>query len=80
METVIKKWGNSAAVRIPAKVFDAAKLALDQTVDVIVENGCVVLKPVISHHYDLDALLNGITPENQQAEIDSGSPVGHETW
>jgi antitoxin MazE len=80
METVIKKWGNSAAVRIPSKVFDAAKFTLDQTVDVTAENGCVVLKPVVSHHYDLDALLDGITPENQQDEIDSGSPVGREAW
>jgi antitoxin MazE len=80
METVIKKWGNSAAVRIPSKVFEAAKLSLDQAVDVIVENGCVVLKPIVNHHYDLDALLEGITPENRQDEIDSGSPVGREVW
>ena len=33
MEGVVKKWGNSAAVRIPASVLDAARLELDQSVD-----------------------------------------------
>ena len=32
MEGVVKKWGNSAAVRIPASVLDAAHLELDQSV------------------------------------------------
>ena len=34
MQAVIKKWGNSAAVRIPAAVMQAIRLQLDQTVDV----------------------------------------------
>jgi antitoxin MazE len=34
MKTVVKKWGNSASVRIPAAVMQAAHLELDETVDV----------------------------------------------
>ncbi len=80
MEVVLKKWGNSAAVRIPASVFEAAKLALDQTVDVRVENGRVVLEPVAKQDYDLTALLAGITTENTHTAVDFGKPVGREVW
>lgn len=80
MEVIIKKWGNSAAVRIPAAVFDAAKLSLDQTVDVRVENGYVVLEPVAKQEYDIDKLLAGITPENAHSPVDFGKPVGREAW
>ena len=34
MHGVVKKWGNSAAVRIPASVLEAAQVRLDQRVDV----------------------------------------------
>ena len=78
MERVIKKWGNSAAVRIPSAVFEAAKLSLDQTVDVIAENGCVVLKPIIRQNYDLDPLLEEVTPDNSHPETDFCAPVGCE--
>jgi antitoxin MazE len=80
MDVVLKKWGNSAAVRIPAAVFEAAKLALDQTVDVRVENGRVVLEPVAKQDYDLSTLIAGITPENTHASVDFGKPVGRELW
>ena len=33
MKVIVKKWGNRAAVRIPAPVLAAAALSLDQAVD-----------------------------------------------
>ena len=39
MRTVVKKWGNSASVRIPAAVMQAAHLDLDEAVDVCEESG-----------------------------------------
>ena len=80
MEVMIKKWGNSAAVRIPATVFEEARLKLDQAVDVRVENGRVVLEPVANAEYDIGKLLAGITPENIHAQVDFGGPEGRETW
>ena len=32
MRVIVKKWGNSASVRIPAAIMDAASLKLDETV------------------------------------------------
>ena len=34
MKVIVKKWGNSAAVRIPAAVMAAAHVELDQSVEV----------------------------------------------
>ncbi|MBK8750890.1 MAG: AbrB/MazE/SpoVT family DNA-binding domain-containing protein [Candidatus Competibacteraceae bacterium] len=74
---VIKKWGNSLAVRIPAVVMEAAKLTVDQTVNVRAQNGHVIIEPA-GPEFTLDALLAGITPENQHGEVDIGAPVGRE--
>jgi len=46
MKAVVKKWGNSASVRIPATVLQAAKLRLDDSVDVREESGRIVIEPV----------------------------------
>lgn len=78
MRAVVKKWGNSASVRIPASVMAAAGLRLDQAVEVREDNGRVVIEPVEREDYDLAQLLNAITPENTHGEIDFGMPVGRE--
>lgn len=53
---------------------------MDQTVDVRVENGRVVLEPVVKQDYDLARLLAGITLENSHSSVDFGKPVGGEVW
>jgi antitoxin MazE len=80
MKAVVKKWGNSASVRIPASVMQAAKLRLDQPVDVREEAGRVVIEAIKPPVYDLDALLDGITPENLHEPVESGPPIGKEAW
>lgn len=80
METVLKKWGNSAAVRIPAAVLDAAHLRLDQSVDVREEQGRIVIEPVRSTAFSVAELVAGITPDNRHASIDTGPAVGGEVW
>ena len=78
MRAVVKKWGNSASVRIPASVMAAAGLRLDQAVEVREDNGRIVIEPVARDEYDLADLLAGITPENIHDEVDFGGPVGNE--
>lgn len=80
MKVVVKKWGNSASVRIPAAVMRAAHLELDEPVDVREESGRVVIEPVQHKEYNLDDLLRGITRENLHKEVDFGGPVGNEAW
>lgn len=78
MKTVLKKWGNSALVRIPASVIQAAHLELDETVDVREESGRVVIEPVQRKEYDLAELLKRITRENLHDAVDFGGAVGKE--
>lgn len=78
MRVIVKKWGNSASVRIPAGVMEAAHLSLDAPVDVREEGGRIVIEPIRSTEYDLAQLLAGITPENLHTEISFGVPVGKE--
>ncbi|MDO8311847.1 MAG: AbrB/MazE/SpoVT family DNA-binding domain-containing protein [Sideroxyarcus sp.] len=80
MEVIVKKWGNSAAVRIPAAIMAAAHVALDQPVEVREEQGRIVIEPVRRKVYKLDELLGGITGKNLHKPIDTGAPVGKEVW
>lgn len=80
MKVLVKKWGNSAAVRIPASVMEAAHLNLDQPVDVKEENGRIVIEPELRGNYSLKALLDGITSANLHRSVDTGPAVGREVW
>ncbi len=80
MEVTVKKWGNSAAVRIPASVMAAAHVELDQSVQVREEQGRIIIEPVRRKAYKLDDLLDNITKKNQHQLIDTGAPLGKEIW
>jgi antitoxin MazE len=80
MTAHIKKWGNSSAVRIPADVMIAADLTVDDPVSIRVENGMVIIEAAKLPHFDLDAAIAAITPENSHDEVDWGPPVGNEAW
>jgi antitoxin MazE len=78
MRVTVKKWGNSASVRIPSTIMEAAKVRLDQQVDMREERGRIIIEPVRAPAFDLASLVAGITDENRHAEIDSGGAVGNE--
>ncbi len=80
MQGVVKKWGNSAAVRIPAAVLEAAHLGVDEKVDVREEGGRIIIEPLRQVRYDIDLLIAGITDENRHEPVDSGPPAGREVW
>ena len=80
MKGVVKKWGNSAAVRIPAAILRAIHLDVDAAVDVREEDGLIVIEPIREKIYDLDELLEGITAKNVHKAVDSGGPMGKEAW
>lgn len=78
MQAIVKKWGNSAAVRLPASILEEAGLKLDQPVNIRHEPGRVIIEPVNRH--DINQLVAGITPENRHDLMDFGAPVGREAW
>lgn len=80
MQSSVRKWGNSASVRIPASILSATKLNVDDAVEIRAERGRIVIEPIRKPKYDLNDLVAGITDANLHGEIDFGPPVGNEVW
>lgn len=80
MRVQVKKWGNSASVRIPASVMAAASLRIDQTVDVQAKGGRIVIDPVLPVMFDINELIDAISLATLPDVIDFGDAVGDEIW
>lgn len=78
METVIRKWGNSPAVRLPSAVMKSAAFDVEQPVIITATKGRIVIEPVTQVEYSLDELLAGVTPDNAHGEVDVGRRRGKE--
>jgi len=84
MQTEIKKWGNSAVVRIPKPLLQACNLAVESPVEMYIEDGCIVVVPITTQEYTLEQLLAECKPlqmKLSQEDKDwlNDSPVGKET-
>jgi len=79
MVTRIQKWGNSLALRIPQPFAIQAKVAAGTAVDIAVEKGQLVVRPV-RQRYRLRELLKAVDARNLHAEVQTGRPVGREIW
>ena len=78
MEAVIRKWGNSPALRLPSAVLKEAGYTLEQKVELVVSRGRIVIQPSDKMAYHLDDLLAGITDANAHGEFSFGKPLGEE--
>ncbi len=79
MKATVQKWGNSLAVRIPKNITKDTSVTEGSNIDIMVENGNIILSP-IKKEYSLKELLNNITIENIHAEISTGEITGGEIW
>ena len=79
MRSKILKWGNSAAVRLPVAALEAARLSLDQPIEIVAEEKGLYIRAA-TQTPTLDDLLAGVTPENlnvdEEWQIDE--PAGRE--
>jgi antitoxin MazE len=80
VRAVVRKWGNSGAVRIPSALLRAANLQLDQPVELHEESGRILIEPSSRKEYRLAELLQGITRANRHKEAEFGRRVGAEAW
>ena len=78
MEAVIRKWGNSPALRLPNAVLREAGYQLEQKVELIVTHGRIIIQPTEKVEYNLDTLISCINSANAHNEFSFGSPVGNE--
>ncbi|TMH36389.1 MAG: AbrB/MazE/SpoVT family DNA-binding domain-containing protein [Betaproteobacteria bacterium] len=77
---MVKKWGNSAAIRIPAAVLADANLRVDQPVEIREERGRIVIEPLRRKTFEIRELVKGIRRDNLHEPVDTGAPVGREVW
>ena len=68
MKTRVQKWGNSLAVRIPKSFADEMGVGNNAPVEMMLEEGALVIKPDRSRRWDLDPLRADVTDENIHAE------------
>jgi len=83
MKTEFLQWGNSLAVRVPSAFAKELGARKGQPAEMTVEQGALVIKvarPRKRRRYELEKLIDQITPENRHPEIDWGRPVGNEAW
>ena len=80
MRAVVKKWGNSASVRIPKNILRAVQMELDDVVELREDSGRIVIEPAQRIEFELAELLKGITRQNLHKEIDFGGPLSKEVW
>ncbi|ANE58077.1 MULTISPECIES: AbrB/MazE/SpoVT family DNA-binding domain-containing protein [Methylomonas] len=79
MHTEIKKWGNSAVVRLPAAMLAQLKLEIGSPVELTADDGGFRIVPSTAKPvFKLDELLAGMTSDNRHDCIDWGPDVGRE--
>ncbi|OGQ95817.1 MAG: PbsX family transcriptional regulator [Deltaproteobacteria bacterium RIFOXYD12_FULL_57_12] len=76
----IKQWGNSLGVRLPAAVAREAHLHVDQRVRVSVEEGRVIIKPIIDVLLTLEQRLARFDPTRHGGEVMASKTIGAERW
>ncbi len=79
MKTRVRKWGNSLAVRIPKSFASEAGLRANAPVELFLDEGNLVMRPLKAQPPSLDELLRGVTDDNKPTEWDTGT-VGRELW
>jgi antitoxin MazE len=77
MQTHIQKWGNSMGVRIPMQLAKELHLHPGSRVTLEIENGKLVLQVP---QYDLDSMLEAITPTNRHHLMLDDDQTGSEEW
>ena len=87
MQTTIVKWGNSQGIRLPKVLLESVNLTNNDTVDVIAENGNIIIKkskkvrvrtPLAERLKDWDGKPYEFTDEDREW-LDM-KPVGEEAW
>jgi antitoxin MazE len=75
---VIRKWGNSLAIRIPAELADKLEITSGTAVEITARNGSIIITPRKRPKYTLRQLLKGCKPGRFHGEQDWGPDVGGE--
>jgi antitoxin MazE len=78
MAVMIKKWGNSLAIRIPKALARDAHLESGSVVSLSVCGGAIIVEPANNRKYELGDLLKVVSRKNIHRSVRTGSAVGSE--
>ena len=76
----IQKWGNRLALRIPKAFTREINIEDGSKVNLVLEDGKLMIIPMELKHYKLSELLLQIHENNLHGEVDTKGPVGKESW
>jgi antitoxin MazE len=79
LRVAVRKWGNSLALRIPRALANEVGVGQGTEVEVAVEDGQLVARPVVRIP-TMDELLAGFTEENTGSYEDVPGAIGKEAW
>ncbi|HEX5735882.1 MAG TPA: AbrB/MazE/SpoVT family DNA-binding domain-containing protein [Blastocatellia bacterium] len=80
MVAKVQRWGNSQGLRLPKHVLESADIAVGDDVEVIPQEGQIIIKKVPKRKFDLMEMVSRM-PRNYKAREQSfGKPVGKEEW
>ncbi len=80
MKTMIQKWGNSLALRIPKAIASEISVTEGDAVELQLTADGVLVKPRRRKRHSLRDLVKGITNANRHEEFSFGKPEGREVW
>jgi antitoxin MazE len=80
MTTAVTKWGNSLAIRIPRALAEQVQIAEGTEITLSISGNSIVITPKRRKQYNLDELLEGMTPDKFHGEFDNGMNEGNESW
>ncbi|MCL2003794.1 MAG: AbrB/MazE/SpoVT family DNA-binding domain-containing protein [Oscillospiraceae bacterium] len=81
MTATIRRWGNSAAVRIPRHVLSQANLEEGTDVEIILSKEGEITLRAVRKRQSIQELFAGYEEDYfQTEEIDWGKPQGNEVW
>jgi len=77
MQIIVKKWGKSLGIRIPSSYAKDLDLKNGSEVEVIEEQGRIIIEPKKAN---LETLISRINADNLHRAIETGSSLGNEAW
>lgn len=80
MKVQVKEWGNSQGIRFPKTILQEAGIAVNDMLNVEVENGKIVLYPEFRHKTLEERIRESGCELSGIGELDWGEPQGNEVW
>ena len=80
MITVVQRWGNSLALRIPQPFAKNIHVHQGSEVELSIVQNKLVVKPKSRAKYSIDSLMKSVHKKNLHSAQDWGKPAGKEIW